>query len=92
MQLYAAYCERKVEIRQKEWTINDNAWGHDPKDIKFGHVEGRGGNGRLYAVITGITRLNYAFFSHRQANFRFKHFQLHIPRPLSVAYEKTWSK
>ena len=62
MQLYAAYCGRKVEIRQKEWTINDSAWGHDPKDIKFGHVEGRGGNGRLYAVITGITRLNYAFF------------------------------
>jgi hypothetical protein len=61
MQLYAAYCEREVEIRQKEWTINDSAWGHEQKDIKFGPVEG-GGNGRLYAVITGITRLNYICF------------------------------
>ena len=43
MQLYAAW--REVEIRWKEWTINDSAWGHDQKDIKFGHVEGGGGEG-----------------------------------------------
>ena len=82
MQLYAAYCEREVEIRQKEWTINDSAWRHEQEDIKFGHVEGRRAfNGRLYAVLTGITRLNYAFFSlsHRQVKVRFNNSNCTFP-------------
>jgi hypothetical protein len=63
MQLYAAYCGREVEIRQKEWTINDSAWGHDPKDIKFGHVEGRGRERTFVCSNNRYHKTKLCFFS-----------------------------
>jgi hypothetical protein len=91
MQLYAAYCGRKVEIRQKEWTINDSAWGHDQKDIKFGHV---GGGERTFVCSNNRyhkTKLCF-FLSKRQANYRFNIFNCTFPGLFPRHIKKTCSK
>jgi len=86
MQLYAAW--REVEIRWKEWTINDSAWGHDQKDIKFGHVVGRGpARGEGTDVCSSNNRYHKTklcfFFSHRQANLDSTFSIAHSPASLS---------